>query len=116
MTPQIQIDGNRFKDSHGRHVILRGVNLGGDCKVPYPRGGTHFPTDFSDHRAVSFVGRPFPLAAAAEHFGRLRHWGFNCLRLLTTWESVEHAGPGSYDSEYLEYFAELCRLAGDHGL
>ena len=113
--PRLHIEGRWFVDEHGRRVILRGVNLGGDCKVPYPDGGTNFPSDFSDHREVSFIGRPFPIAEADEHFSRLRAWGFNCLRMLTTWEAVEHRGPNDYDVEYLDYFAELCRLAGDYG-
>ena len=114
--PRIGIEGSWFIDADGRKVILRGVNLGGDCKVPYPDGGTNFPTDFSDHRTVSFIGRPFPLDEADEHFARLSAWGFNCLRLLTTWEAVEHAGPGDYDTDYLDYYAELCRRAGEYGL
>ncbi len=114
--PRLHIEGRWFVEEHGRRVILRGVNLGGDCKVPYPDGGTNFPSDFSNHRDVSFIGRPFPLAEADEHFSRLRAWGFNCIRMLTTWEAVEHRGPNDYDAEYLDYFAELCRLAGDYGL
>lgn len=113
--PRLRIAGEWFVDETGCRHILRGVNLGGDCKVPYPDGGTHVPSDFSDHRDVSFIGRPFPLDEAHEHFARLRHWGFNCLRLLTTWEAVEHAGPGLYDQAYLDYFAALCRLAGTYG-
>ncbi len=58
---------------------------------------------------------PFPLAEADEHFSRLAHWGFNALRLLTTWEAIEHKGPGIYDEAYLDYFAKLCALAGEHG-
>lgn len=112
----IRQDGRFFLDREGRQVMLRGVNLGGDCKAPYPDGGTHHPSDFADHREISFVGRPFPLEAADEHLGRLRHWGFNVVRLLTTWEAVEHAGPGVYDEAYLDYFAEVCRRAGEHGL
>lgn len=112
----ITADGTRFRDAHGRHVILRGVNLGGDCKVPTrPDGHSYLPTDFADHRTVSFVGRPFALAEADAHLARLRRWGFNCLRLLTTWEAVEHAGPGEYDQAYLDYFAEVARRAGEHG-
>ena len=113
---RLHINGRRFVDESGAHVTLRGVNLGGDSKVPYPFGGTHQHSDFTDHREVSFVGRPFPLAEADEHLGRIRHWGFNCLRLLTTWEAVSHAGPDCFDEDYLDYFAEVCAKAGKHGL
>ena len=108
--------GKYFVDDSGRQVLLRGVNLGGDCKVPFPNGGTQFPSDFSDHRAVSFIGRPFPLEEATEHFSRLRYWGFNCIRLLTTWEAVEHNGPNQYDQAYVDYFTEICSRAGEFGL
>jgi hypothetical protein len=112
---KLGIHGRWFVDGYGRRVILRGVNLGGDCKVPAPRGGTNFPSDFLDHRTVSFIGRPFPLADAPQHFERLRHWGFNCLRLLTTWEAVSHAGPDQFDTAYLDYFARICEMAGEYG-
>ncbi|MHA1672591.1 MAG: cellulase family glycosylhydrolase [Promethearchaeota archaeon] len=115
MIPRLHIEKDRFVDEYGRRVILRGVNLGGDCKVPYPTGGTEFPSDFADHRDVSFVGRPFPLEDAKEHFTRLKAWGFNCLRLLTTWEAVEHQGPFLYDTKYLEYFTHICEMAGEFG-
>jgi hypothetical protein len=105
-----------FVDEADGQRILRGVNLGGDCKVPWPDGGTENPSDFSDHRDVSFIGRPFPMADADEHLGRLAHWGFNTLRLLTTWEALEHRGPGQYDTDYLDYLTEVCRRAGEHGL
>ncbi|HEX4197987.1 MAG TPA: cellulase family glycosylhydrolase [Caulobacteraceae bacterium] len=113
---RIKAAGDRFVDAAGRQVMLRGVNLGGDCKLPYPHGGCDHPSDFSDHREVSFIGRPFPIEEADEHLGRLRHWGFNGLRLLTTWEAVEHAGPGLYDEAYLDYLAEICARASEHGL
>jgi hypothetical protein len=111
----IDISGETFIDRHGRQAILRGVNLGGDCKIPYPGGGTHFPADFSDHRAANFVGRPFPLADADEHLARIAGWGFNCLRLVVTWEAIAHAGPDRYDPEYLDYIAEIARRAARHG-
>jgi hypothetical protein len=113
---RIRVDGPVFRDDEGRQVILRGVNLGGDSKVPWPDGGTDRPSDFADHRTVSFIGRPFPLSEADAHLGRLAHWGFNCLRLLTTWEAIEHAGPGQYDTDYLDYYAEICARAGRFGL
>ena len=36
--------------------------------------------------------------------------------MLTTWEAVEHAGPGQYDAAYLDHLQAICRKAGDHGL
>ena len=114
--PKLDISGRWFTDESGRRVILRGVNLGGDCKTPYPDGGTNVWSDFSDHRTVSFVNRPFTLAECDEHLARLEHWGFNVVRLLTTWEAVEHAGPGKYDEEYLEYLSEVTHRCGEFGM
>lgn len=110
-------DGPRFKDVHGRTVLLRGANLGGSSKVPYrPDGAADHSEDFFDHRRVSFVGRPFPLEQADEHFSRLREWGLTFLRFLVTWEAVEHAGPGIYDQGYLDYLYQIIEKAGQHGL
>ncbi|MCK4470403.1 MAG: cellulase family glycosylhydrolase, partial [Anaerolineae bacterium] len=113
----MHIDGMWFKDDQGRTLILRGVNLGGSTKVPFrPNGATHILEGFYDHRNVSFVGRPFPLEEADEHFSRLRAWGFTFLRFLITWEAVEHAGPGVYDEEYLDYLYQVVRKAGEYGI
>ena len=111
----IHTRGPWFKDETGRTVMLRGVNLGGSTKVPTrPDGATWNPEGFFDHRDVSFVGRPFPLSEADEHYSRLRQWGFNCLRFLITWEAVEHAGPGLYDEEYLDYLYAVVKKAGQY--
>ncbi|KAJ3410726.1 hypothetical protein HDV05_003446 [Chytridiales sp. JEL 0842] len=64
---------------------------------------------------LSFVGRPFLAADADEHFGRLRRWGFNFLRLNVAWEGLEHAGPGIYDYEYMDYIVELLLKAKQYG-
>ncbi len=110
------IKGDLFIDEYGRKVLFRGVNLGGSSKVPFtPDGATYRNAGFFDHRTVSFVGRPFPLAEADEHFSRLREWGFTFLRFLITWEAIEHAGPGIYDIDYLDYIEEIIRCAGKHG-
>ena len=112
----VHIDGKWFKDEQGRVVMLRGVNLGGSSKVPArPDGATHIREGFFDHRQVSFVGRPFPLDEADEHFRRLRSWGYNSLRFVVTWEAIEHMGPGAYDDEYLEYVRAVVKRAGEHG-
>ncbi len=113
----MRIDGSHFKDEEGRTLLLRGVNLGGSSKVPYrPDGSTYRREGFFDHRNVSFVGRPFPLEEADEHFARLREWGFTFLRFLVTWEAIEHAGPGIYDEEYLDYLYAVVRKAGEYGI
>ena len=81
--------GTEFVDNEGRTLTLRGVNLGG-AKLP-----AGYRSDQSEEAGddASYVGRPFPLAEAAEHLGRLRAWGFNIVRLSVTWDALEHKGP-----------------------
>jgi Glycoside hydrolase family 5 C-terminal domain/Cellulase (glycosyl hydrolase family 5) len=113
----IHVDGSHFKDEHGRTLMLRGVNLGGSSKVPFsPNGATYIHDGFFDHKHVSFVGRPFPLEEADEHFARLRSWGLTFLRFLVTWEAIEHAGPGIYDEAYLDYVYQVVKKAGEYGM
>src|SRR5579863_3613150 len=99
----IRTEGAAFKDEAGRTLILRGVNLGGDSKMPF--------TPKSDPRAVSYIGRPFPLAQADEHFRRLQAWGLTTERLIVPWEAVEHSGPGQYDTAYLDYLYAIVSKA-----
>jgi hypothetical protein len=113
----IKLDGMHFKDEAGRTLMLRGVNLGGSSKVPCkPDGSTWNREGFYDHRRVSFIGRPFPLEQADEHFTRLRSWGFTLLRFLVTWEAIEHAGPGIYDQDYLDYLRAIILKAAEYGI
>ncbi|KAF1806066.1 glycoside hydrolase superfamily [Mucor lusitanicus] len=116
----IKHSGQWFKDTHGRTLLMRGINVCGSSKLPtkpYP-GSTHLYDDhlFWDHRNVSFVGRPFPLEEADEHFSRLRAWGLTLVRMLVTWESLEHSGPGIYDEEYIDYLRALIELMPKYGL
>ncbi|KAF9129082.1 hypothetical protein BGW39_004481 [Mortierella sp. 14UC] len=64
---------------------------------------------------ISFVGRPFELDEADEHLARLRHWGFRMIRWVVTWEAVEHAGPGIYDHEFLDYTIKALLKAKEFG-
>jgi hypothetical protein len=112
----IHTHGSQFVDDLGRQVMLHGVNLSGSSKVPFtPNGATYIREGFFEHRNVSFVGRPFPLDQADEHLSRLREWGFNFLRLLVTWEAIEHAGPGIYDEAYLAYILAVVKKASHFG-
>ena len=112
----LYVEGQWFKDEFGRTVSLRGVNLSGSAKLPYsPRMPSHCRDGFFNHRDISFVGRPFPLDQADEHFERLRSWGFNFLRFLVSWEAIEHAGPRIYDVEYADYVIKILQKAREYG-
>ncbi len=112
--------GPWIKDDNGRTLILRGVNLGGSTKVPVRPDGSPQASYLRDgcyeHRDISFIGHPFPLQDADQHFERLRSWGFTFLRFLVTWEAIEHAGPGHYDEAYLDYVAAIVQKANDYGI
>ncbi|HNY16963.1 MAG TPA: cellulase family glycosylhydrolase [Treponemataceae bacterium] len=104
------VDGIHIRDRAGRIVILRGCNLGGDSKVPFAPAGNPLSYD------VSFTGRPFPESDADAHFARLAGWGFTFIRLVVTWEAVEHAGPGIYDEDYLAYLRNVIKKGEERGL
>ena len=109
--------GRWFIDESGRTRILHGVNLSGGSKVPAdPPGFTHLPESLDETRNVSFIGRPFPLEEADEHFMRLKHWGLDFLRFIVTWEAIEHDGPGSYDDDYLDYLEAVLEKAHEHDI
>ncbi|KAI9143495.1 glycoside hydrolase superfamily [Paraphysoderma sedebokerense] len=114
---KFHIEGTRFKDCFGRTLQLRGVNLCGHSKLPtslHSNNPGH--PNFFDHRNVSFIGRPFKLEEVDEHFSRLRVWGLTFVRLLVPWEALEHAGPGIYDDEYIDYLIKVLEKAPQYGL
>ncbi|OSC99248.1 glycoside hydrolase family 5 protein [Trametes coccinea BRFM310] len=110
---RIYLHGRHVVDGYGRVCSLRGVNLSGNCKTPVNHDHDSFP---ANHAEVTFVGRPFPLEEAPDHFARLRRWGLTFVRFLVTWEAVEHAGPGQYDMEYLDYVRRLLSLMPQYGI
>jgi hypothetical protein len=113
----IKTRGPWFVDETGRTLLLRGVNLSGSSKVPTkPDGATYRSEGFFDTKNVSFVGRPFPLEEADDHYARLKAWGVTFIRFLVTWEAIEHEGPGKYDEEYLDYLYKVVKKAGEYGL
>lgn len=117
--PPVRIRHGHFVDPLGRVLLLRGVNLGGSSKLPAHYAhvdAQDFGAFFDAARSASFVGRPFPLADADEHFARLRRWGLTCVRFIVTWEAIEHEGPGIYDREYIAYVRAVLDKAAQHGL
>ena len=112
----IKIKDNWFVDTENRVVMLRGVNLGGSSKVPViPDGSTYLKEGFFDHRNVTFPEDHFHSRKPMSITSALKAWGFNCLRFLITWEAVEHAGPGIYDEDYLDYLYQVVKKAGEYG-
>lgn len=92
----LSIDGiGGFKDSSGRTVVLRGINLDSSAKLPKQQPSTfsHPDSSFWDGDNVSYVNRPFTLEEAPSHLERIKEWGFNTIRYIYTWEALEHKGP-----------------------
>lgn len=113
----MRTDGRWLQDNAGRALILRGVNVSGSAKVPaIPAGDSRSRDALLHPESVSFVGKPIPLDVADEHFARLRAFGHRLLRLVVTWEAIEHAGPGLYDVEYLAYLRALIERAAQYDL
>lgn len=112
----LRADGDFFRDSSSNHVLmLRGANVGGNSKLP--RGvASHDKFDLKTPGQVSFVGKPFPLKDAHAHFRRMKVWGFTLIRFIVTWEAIEHAGPGIYDEEYLQYVHDVLQIALEYDL
>ncbi len=86
------MEGDRFVDREGRHVILRGVNVSGASKVP-----------------------PFKVIRGAKDLFPLRRWGFNSIRLLFNWEAFEPQ-KDRYDLSYLRYYVSVIRWAALYDL
>ncbi|KAF9160037.1 hypothetical protein BGX21_001814 [Mortierella sp. AD011] len=114
---RITSHGRWFRDSQNRTLLLRGVNLCGNSKLPTtPNGSSHLSDGFFDHRNVCFLGRPFPRDQADEHFSRLKRWGLTFVRLLVPWEALEHSGPGIYDEKFIDSLIELIELMPKYGI
>ena len=91
-SPQVTVQGRHFVDQQGRTLLLRGINVSGDSKVP-----------------------PFWGVTAAQQLDPLPGWGLNTLRLLFTWEAFEPS-PCDYDESYLQYYEQVTRWAAERGL
>lgn len=117
MSPRrVNIEGTDFRDSHGRQILLRGINVAGDAKSPSkPWQPSHVVFDFFDGDNVNFRERPFTKEDAPLHFSRLKRYGYNTIRYVFTWEAIEAAGPGIYDEEFIQHTIDILRIAKGYG-
>ncbi len=88
----LHADGQWIKDSQGRVVILRGINAGGDSKIP------------------PFI--PFASEASA---AQIKSWGMNFVRYVTVWEGLEPT-EGVYDTAYLDDMANRVNWLTSRGI
>jgi endoglycosylceramidase len=86
----IFVKGNRFVDTLGAPVILRGWNL--SAKVP-----------------------PFLTMATSASFEQLESWGTNVIRLSFIWEAIE-AVRGQYNESYLQQMDQLIQFASEKNI
>lgn len=88
----IYSDGLWLKDSQGRIVIMRGINAGGDSKIP--------PFE------------PFPTEESAE---QIRSWGLNVVRYVTVWEGIEPE-EGVYSESFLDRMEQIINWLTSRGI
>ncbi|KAI1812509.1 glycoside hydrolase family 5 protein [Poronia punctata] len=112
----LTIEDGQFCDKYGRHVLLRGINVAADAKLPsHPDVPSHIAKDFFDGDNVKFHGRPFRKEDAHIHFTRLKRLGYNTIRYIFTWEAIEAAGPGKYDEEWIQHTIDILKIAREYG-
>jgi len=65
---------------------------------------------------ISYIGKPFPLEEADDHFRELKKSGTNSYKLTIPWAAIEHDGEGIYDEAYLAYLRKILIIADKEGI
>lgn len=113
---RLTIEDGQFRDGQGRQVMLKGINVAGDSKLPSnPSIPSHVKERFFEGDDVDFHERPFTKDDAHIHFARIKRYGFNTIRYVFMWEAIEAAGPGRYDEEFLQHTVDILRIAKSYG-
>ena len=87
---QLHVTGNRFVDSTGATVLLRGWNV--SAKIP-----------------------PYDTKATKQSFQLLHAWGTNVIRLSYIWEAMEPTR-GIYQEDYLQKMDQLVQWAAESNI
>ncbi|MFB3766628.1 MAG: cellulase family glycosylhydrolase [Methanotrichaceae archaeon] len=90
--PKLSLDKDGFRDSYGRLVFFRGINVASNAKLP-----------------------PFLPFRDPKWWDLLSSWGYNMVRLTIFWEAIEPE-PGVYDQNYLSNVDELVNEASKRGI
>ncbi|MGC6419443.1 MAG: cellulase family glycosylhydrolase [Bradymonadia bacterium] len=109
-----------------REACLTQMPIPADC---LEQGEDGVPCTETDTCSVDYIASPFPLSDADRWFGELAALGFNSVRLITNWESIQPYKPNSdiclgsdrytdecYDLDYLAYYEALIAKAKAHGI
>ena len=132
MPPEGTPEGERHRPSRypltdlERPECLDAMPIPADCLEQGPDGR---PCTETDTCTINYIASPFPMDESDKWFGQMAGLGFNSVRLITNWESIQPYRPGSakcqesdrytdecYDLEYLAYYEELIVKAKAHGI
>lgn len=93
---RIYVQGDRFVDHQGRHVILRGINL-------VHKGNR-------ENQVMNYIP-----SWDESVFNNFKNWGFNVVRLGIIWDAIEPR-PGEYNEQYLDWVGRMLDLCEKYGL